>query len=253
MSAAGSASRALGRLLRRLLLLAVSLVLLSIGLVIVLRWVNPPTSAFIVEARWQSWFDKDPQPWQLRQDWRDLTALSPQAAIAVVASEDQKFPTHAGFDLQQIRIALDEAERGGRVRGASTISQQVAKNLFLWSGQNLLRKGLEAYFTVLIEALWPKQRILEVYLNYAQFGRGIYGVQAASKVFFHHDAATLQPAEAALLAAVLPNPLRLRVDAPSAYVRRRRDEIVAQMQALGGPAWLRGVLPPAQAAAGKRR
>ena len=253
MSAAGSASRALGRLLRRLLLLAVSLVLLSIGLVIVLRWVNPPTSAFIVEARWQSWFDKDPQPWQLRQDWRDLTALSPQAAIAVVASEDQKFPTHAGFDLQQIRIAMDEAERGGRVRGASTISQQVAKNLFLWSGQNLLRKGLEAYFTVLIEALWPKQRILEVYLNYAQFGRGIYGVQAASKVFFHHDAATLQPAEAALLAAVLPNPLRLRVDAPSAYVRRRRDEIVAQMQALGGPAWLRGVLPPAQAAAGKRR
>ena len=253
MSAAGSASRALGRLLRRLLLLAVSLVLLSIGLVIVLRWVNPPTSAFIVEARWQSWFDKDPRPWQLRQDWRDLTALSPQAAIAVVASEDQKFPTHAGFDLQQIRIAMDEAERGGRVRGASTISQQVAKNLFLWSGQNLLRKGLEAYFTVLIEALWPKQRILEVYLNYAQFGRGIYGVQAASKVFFHHDAATLQPAEAALLAAVLPNPLRLRVDAPSAYVRRRRDEIVAQMQALGGPAWLRGVLPPAQAAAGKRR
>ena len=253
MSAAGSASRALGRLRRRLLLLAVSLVLLSIGLVIVLRWVNPPTSAFIVEARWQSWFDKDPQPWQLRQDWRDLTALSPQAAIAVVASEDQKFPTHAGFDLQQIRIAMDEAERGGRVRGASTISQQVAKNLFLWSGQNLLRKGLEAYFTVLIEALWPKQRILEVYLNYAQFGRGIYGVQAASKVFFHHDAATLQPAEAALLAAVLPNPLRLRVDAPSAYVRRRRDEIVAQMQALGGPAWLRGVLPPAQAAAGKRR
>ncbi len=253
MSAAGSASRALGRLLRRLLLLAVSLVLLSIGLVIVLRWVNPPTSAFIVEARWQSWFDKDPQPWQLRQDWRDLTALSPQAAIAVVASEDQKFPTHAGFDLQQIRIAMDEAERGGRVRGASTISQQVAKNLFLWSGQNLLRKGLEAYFTVLIEALWPKQRILEVYLNYAQFGRGIYGVQAASKVFFHHDAATLQPAEAALLAAVLPNPLRLRADAPSAYVRRRRDEIVAQMQALGGPAWLRGVLPPAQAAAGKRR
>ena len=253
MSAAGSASRALGRLLRRLLLLAVSLVLLSIGLVIVLRWVNPPTSAFIVEARWQSWFDKDPQPWQLRQDWRDLTALSPQAAIAVVASEDQKFPTHAGFDLQQIRIAMDEAERGGRVRGASTISQQVAKNLFLWSGQNLLRKGLEAYFTVLIEALWPKQRILEVYLNYAQFGRGIYGVQAASKVFFHHDAATLQPAEAALLAAVLPNPLLLRADAPSAYVRRRRDEIVAQMQALGGPAWLRGVLPPAQAAAGKRR
>ncbi len=253
MSAAGSASRALGRLLRRLLLLAVSLVLLSIGLVIVLRWVNPPTSAFIVEARWQSWFDKDPRPWQLRQDWRDLAAISPQAAIAVVASEDQKFPTHAGFDLQQIRIAMDEAERGGRVRGASTISQQVAKNLFLWSGQNLLRKGLEAYFTVLIEALWPKQRILEVYLNYAQFGRGIYGVQAASKVFFHHDAATLQPAEAALLAAVLPNPLRLRVDAPSAYVRRRRDEIVAQMQALGGPAWLRGVLPPAQAAAGKRR
>jgi monofunctional biosynthetic peptidoglycan transglycosylase len=259
MRAAGSAKLGLRRLLRRWLLrrllpLALTIVLLSIALVFMLRWVNPPTSAFMVEARWQSWFDKDPRPWQLRQDWRDLAAISPQAAIAVVASEDQKFPTHSGFDLQQIRIALDEADRGGRARGASTISQQVAKNLFLWSGQNLLRKGLEAYFTVLIEALWPKQRILEVYLNYAQFGRGIYGVQAASKLFFHHDAATLQAAEAALLAAVLPNPLRLRVDAPSAYVRRRRDEIVAQMQALGGPAWLRGVLPqPAPAATGKRR
>jgi len=259
MSAAGSAKMGLRRLLRRWLLrrlmpLALTIVLLSLALVFMLRWVNPPTSAFIVEARWQSWFDKPAQPWQLRQDWRDLAAISPQAAIAVVASEDQKFTTHSGFDLQQIRIALDEADRGGRARGASTISQQVAKNLFLWSGQNMVRKGLEAYFTVLIETLWTKQRILEVYLNYAQFGRGIYGVQAASKVFFHHDAATLQPAEAALLAAVLPNPLRLRVDAPSAYVRRRRDEIVVQMQALGGPAWLRGVLPqPAPAAAGKRR
>ena len=243
MGAAGSAVRALRRLLRRLLLTALSLVLLSIALVLLLRWVNPPTTAFILEARWQSWFDKDRRPWQLHQSWRDIVAISPQAAIAVVASEDQKFPTHAGFDLQQIRLAMDEAERGGRVRGASTISQQVAKNLFLWSGPNLLRKGLEAWFTVLLEGLWPKQRILEVYLNVAQFGRGIYGVPAASQVFFHHEAATLQPGEAALLAAVLPNPLRLKVDAPSAYVRRRRDEILLQMQALGGPAWLHEVLP----------
>lgn len=243
MSAAGSAIRALRRLLRRLLLLALTLILLSGALVLLLRWVNPPTTAFIIEARWQSWFDPDRRPWQLHQSWRDLSEISPQAAIAVVASEDQKFPTHAGFDLQQIRSALDEAERGGRVRGASTISQQVAKNLFLWSGPNLLRKGLEVYFTVLLETLWPKRRILEVYLNFAQFGRGIYGVPAAAQIFFGHDAARLQADEAALLAAVLPNPIRLKADAPSAYVRRRRDEIVAQMQALGGPAWLRDVLP----------
>jgi monofunctional biosynthetic peptidoglycan transglycosylase len=125
-----------------------------------------------------------------------------------------------------------------RTRGASTISQQVAKNLFLWSGRSYLRKGLEAGFTVLIEWLWPKERILEVYLNIAQFGRGTYGVEAAAQRYFHKPARRLRRAEGALLAAVLPNPVRLRVEAPSAYVRSRQEWIMGQMADLGGTAYL---------------
>jgi monofunctional biosynthetic peptidoglycan transglycosylase len=234
----------LGRLLRWTLLAALVFVLLSAGAVLALRYVNPPTSAFMIEAQLQAWFGDDPQPFHLRQEWRDLRDISPQAAIAVVASEDQQFPLHAGFDHDQIRKAMMDAERGRRARGASTISQQTAKNLFLWSDHSFVRKGLEAWFTVLMETLWPKRRIIEIYLNFAQFGRGIYGVQAASRHFFRHDARTLSSSEAALLAAVLPNPVRLKVDAPSRYVQGRRAEIQGQMQSLGGPYWLREVLPP---------
>ena len=134
--------------------------------------------------------------------------------------------------------ALADRERGRRVRGASTISQQVAKNLFLWRGQSWFRKGIEAGITVLIETAWSKQRILEVYLNIAEFGRGTYGVQAASQRFFRKDAARLTQAEAALLAAVLPAPTRFRADAPSSYVRRRQAWIQRQMNALGGTSYL---------------
>ena len=134
--------------------------------------------------------------------------------------------------------ALEDRERGRRVRGASTISQQVAKNLFLWPGQSWFRKGLEAGVTVLIELAWPKRRILEVYLNVAEFGRGTWGVQAASRRFFRKDASRLTPAEAALLAAVLPSPRRYRADAPGPYVRKRQAWIQRQMTALGGPAYL---------------
>ncbi len=235
--------RFLGRLLRWTLLAALVLVLLCTASVLALRYVNPPTSAFIIEAQLQEWFGDDPTPYHLRQEWRDITQISPQVAIAVVASEDQQFPFHSGFDLGQIKKAMAEAERGQRARGASTITQQVAKNLFLWSGHSYLRKALEAGFTVLMEWLWPKQRILEVYLNIAQFGRGIYGVQAASRAYFRHDARTLSAGEAALLAAVLPNPIKLRADAPSRYLLGRRAEILGQMQALGGHAWLKDVLP----------
>lgn len=153
--------------------------------------------------------------------------------LAVIASEDQKFPEHEGFDFESINQALEDRERGRRVRGASTISQQVAKNMFLWPRQSWFRKGLEAYFTLLIEVLWPKQRILEVYLNIAEFGKGIYGVGAASQVFFGKPAAQLNSYDAALLAAVLPSPRRMRVNAPSPYVRSRQEWIVAQMQRMG--------------------
>jgi len=133
------------------------------------------------------------------------------------------------------------SEHGKRLRGASTISQQVAKNLFLWPGHSFVRKGLEAYFTVLIETLWPKERILEMYLNIAQFGDGIYGVQAAAERFWHQPALRLSSAEAAALAAVLPNPLRLHAERPSRYVLERRDRILTQMRELGGAAYLRAV------------
>jgi monofunctional biosynthetic peptidoglycan transglycosylase len=162
----------------------------------------------------------------------------------VIASEDQKFPYHWGFDFDEIQNAIDESEDGRRSRGASTLSQQVAKNLFLWRGHSYLRKGLEAYFTLLIEWLWPKERILEVYLNIAEFGRGIYGVGAASPYYFHVAPARINRYQAALLAAVLPSPRRFRVEAPSNYVLRRRDWIVDQMEGLGGTSYLTELRDP---------
>jgi monofunctional biosynthetic peptidoglycan transglycosylase len=226
------------RLLRYAALAVAAALLLSVLAVATLRWVNPRTSAFMIDARVASWFDGDPRPFRLRHEWRDYDHISRQLALAVVASEDQRFLEHHGFDFTQIQKAMDEADRGGRMRGASTISQQVAKNLFLWSGHSWVRKGLEAWFTVLIEALWSKRRILEVYLNTAEFGRGVYGAEAAAQTFFHKPAARLDQAEAALLAAALPNPLRLRVQAPGRYVQRRQLEIEQQMDSLGGTYYL---------------
>ena len=223
----------------RVLALAIgAALLLSVLAVLALRFVPPVTTAFIVEARVASWFDHDPRPWKLQRQWRNLDAISPQLQLAVIASEDQRFPEHDGFDFEQIQKSLDAAERTGRTRGASTISQQVAKNLYLWGGRSWVRKGLEAWFTVLIEWLWPKHRILEMYLNIAEFGRGIYGAEAAAQVFYHKPAARLTPPDAARMAAVLPNPQRLRIDAPSRYVLRRQAQIEAQMRALGGTDYL---------------
>jgi monofunctional biosynthetic peptidoglycan transglycosylase len=169
-----------------------------------------------------------------RRRWVEWSDISPQIKVAVIAAEDQTFPTHHGFDLDSINEALEDRENGRRVRGASTISQQVAKNLFLWPGQSWVRKGLEAYFTVLIETLWPKRRILEVYLNIAEFGRGVFGVGAASEVYFGKRASQLNAPDAALLAAVLPSPKRMRVASPSPYVRSRQEWILRQMGGLGG-------------------
>jgi len=225
------------RLLRGLAWLLAGGFILTFLLVGALRWLDPPTSAFIVRDRIAAWSEGE-KGYIYRHRWLDFRAISPQIKVAVIASEDQTFPDHNGFDLKQINNALEEREQGRRVRGASTISQQVAKNLFLWPGQSWVRKGLEAYFTVLIELLWPKQRILEVYLNVAEFGKGVFGVGAASEVFFRKPAANLNTYDAALLAAVLPNPKRLRVNAPSAYVRARQDWIVGQMRGLGGTSLL---------------
>lgn len=225
------------RLLRGALLLVVAWTAVTIASVVALRWIDPPTTAFILRSRVVELFAQTPG-YQYSREWRDWDRISKNAALAVVAAEDQKFPVHRGFDFKQIDKALEDRERGRRVRGASTITQQVAKNLFLWPGQSWFRKGLEAGITVLIELTWPKQRILEVYLNVAEFGRGTWGVQAASRRYFRKDAARLTRAEAALLAAVLPSPKRLRADAPSNYVRRRQAWIQRQMASLGGTAYV---------------
>jgi monofunctional biosynthetic peptidoglycan transglycosylase len=229
-----------GWLLKWLAIAAMAWLLLTVTPVLLLRWLRPLTSAFMLEARAQAWSAQD-GTYHTDFRWVSLEQISPYAAVAVIASEDQQFPFHAGFDFDSIREAVRESERGKRLRGASTISQQVAKNLFLWNGRSFVRKALEAYFTVLIEALWPKERILEMYLNIAQFGSGIYGVQAAAHRFWHTPALQLSSSEAALLAAVLPNPLRLHAERPSRYLLQRRDWILGQMRGLGGAAYLRAL------------
>jgi monofunctional biosynthetic peptidoglycan transglycosylase len=227
-------------LLRWLSLALLTWLVLSTTSVALLRWVHPLRSAFMVEAEVAAWRAQN-HAYRTDFQWVSLEQISPHAALAVIASEDQQFPFHAGFDFNSIREAVRASEHGKRLRGASTISQQVAKNLFLWNGHSFLRKGLEAYFTVLIEALWPKERILEMYLNVAQFGDGVYGVEAAARRFWHKRALRLSPEEAAVLAAVLPNPRLMHADRPSRYVLQRRDEILAQMRALGGDAYLRAL------------
>jgi monofunctional biosynthetic peptidoglycan transglycosylase len=208
--------------------------------VLLLRWLNPVTSAFMLEARLAALRAGDAR-YRTDYRWVSLERISPQAAIAVIASEDQTFPYNYGFDFKSIRSAVRAAEHGARLRGASTISQQVARNLFLWPGRSWVRKGIEAYLTVLLEALWPKERILEVYLNVAQFGRGIYGVEAAARRFYHEPAARLNAPQAALLAAVLPDPVHWHVDRPSRFVAWKQRWILTQMRNLGGTAYLREV------------
>lgn len=225
------------KILRKLVLAFVAVTVIPVAL---LRWVPPPTSSFMLRAQVLAVIEGK-SGFKLRYRWTPWDHISPYAKVAVIAAEDQLFNQHYGFDLNAISQAWKHNQQGKHVRGASTISQQVAKNLFLYPGQNYFRKALEAYFTALIELMWPKRRILEIYLNIAQFGEGIYGVSAASETFFAKSALKLNPNEAALLAAVLPNPVRLRVDKPSAYVVHRRLWILRQMRQLGGKDYLRNV------------
>ena len=219
-----------------LLNLVVLMVLLGVVLVLPWRWIAPPTTAFIVRAQ----IDADQAGGaRVYQRWLSWKEISPHLAIAVVAAEDQKFPSHHGFDFESISKAV--RDRFSRPRGASTISQQVAKNLFLWRERSFFRKGLEAYLTVLIEGLWPKRRILEVYLNVAEFGPGVFGAGAASEVLLDKRAANLTPEDAALLAAVLPSPGRMSPSRPSDYVRKRAGEIQEEVRSLGGTRYLSGL------------
>ena len=227
------------RLGRWLVWLVAGWIAVTFALVLILRWVDPPASAFMMNARMTALVTGD-RTYRQRHQWVDYANISHYAPLAVIAAEDQRFPVHWGFDLKAIDDSI-RAHRDGkrkRLRGASTITQQVAKNLFLWKGKSYVRKGLEAYFTVLLETLWPKQRIIEVYLNVAEFGRGVYGVEAASRYYFGSSSRWLSADRAALLAAVLPNPRRFKVNAPSNYVRERQSWILSQMRGLGGRSYL---------------
>lgn len=209
----------------------------SVLQVAVLRFVDPPLSTVMLWRYGEALGAAD-WDYRLQYQWRDLEQMAPSLPISLVAAEDQRFPQHNGFDLKAIEKARDHNARGGRLRGASTISQQVAKNLFLWQGRSWVRKGLEVWYTLLIETLWPKSRILEMYANIAEFGDGIYGAQAAARQYWNKDAARLTPAESAKLAAVLPAPRRYNAAKPGPYVQRRAAWIQRQARQLGGAGYL---------------
>ncbi len=208
----------------------------SFVLVLVLRWVPPPGTALMIERKIESWVDGEPI--DLQRTWQPWNRISDNLKIAVIAGEDQKFAEHWGFDINAIQAAILHNERGGSIRGASTLSQQVAKNLFLWSGRSYPRKALEAWFTVLIELLWSKERILEVYLNSVEWDEGVFGAQAAAQHHFGINASALSTQQASYLAAVLPNPRQWSASHPSSYVSRRAGWIRQQMRQLGGDGYL---------------
>ena len=222
----------LWRILKGLFWTGVACLVLSILPVLVFRFSPVPVSGLMVQRRIEAW--SDAKPYASRHRWVPLEEISPNLGAAVIAAEDQNFTEHFGFDWQAIEKAVQHNEHSRRKRGASTLSQQTAKNLFLWNSRSWVRKGFEAWFTLLIEADWPKRRILEVYLNIVEFGDGIYGAEAAARTYFGKPAARLSASEAALLAAVLPNPRKFHANAPSEYIRGRQAWILNQMRQLGG-------------------
>ncbi len=211
----------------------------SFGYVIVLKYV-PVLITPLVVSRWIDTFGTDESS-HVYKKWRSYDEISQEAALAVVASEDQAFPTHWGFDFDEIQDAIKENQYRKRPRGASTISQQVAKNVFLWTGRSYVRKALEVYFTTLIELIWGKKRILEVYLNVAETGPMTFGVEAAAERYYGHSAASLSRSEAARIAAVLPNPRLFSIKNPSNYIQRRTRQISRQMRYLGGQKYIRNL------------
>lgn len=213
------------------------LLLLSLLPVLLLRWVPVPGSMLMAE-RWLEARQHQPEL-RLQQEWLPYRKIPDNIKMAVIAAEDQRFSSHYGFDLQAIQAAIEHNQRGGSLRGASTLSQQVAKNLFLWSDRSWLRKGLEVWFTAAIEALWPKQRILEVYLNIVEWDQGVFGIEAAAQQHFGISARYLSDQQAAQLAAVLPNPRNWSAANPPAQAWQRSNWIRRQARQLGGSHYLR--------------
>ncbi|MBL7721418.1 MAG: monofunctional biosynthetic peptidoglycan transglycosylase [Chitinophagaceae bacterium] len=190
--------------------------------IILLKWINPP----ITMTQLVSWVSGH----GLKRDYVGNSSMSPNAKLAVIAAEDQLFPDHSGFDWKSIKKAMKYNERKpGRIRGASTISQQVAKNVFLWQGRSWIRKGLEVYFTFMIELIWGKKRILELYLNVVEMGEGVFGIEMAARKYFNKSAKSLTKQEAAMIAACLPNPKRYTVKPLSSYVSSRSQFVMRQM------------------------
>jgi len=201
--------------------------ILSTGSVLVFKFVPVYVTPLMIIRIFEQ--KKEDKPVRLEHKWVPLEEISRHLPQAVVASEDNLFLQHSGFDFQQIRLAREEAKKGKRVRGASTISQQTAKNVFLWNGGGWFRKGLEAYFTVLIETIWGKKRIMEVYLNVIEMGDGIYGAEKVAQLHFNKPAAKLTRAESATIAATLPNPRRFNSAKPSSYIQKRKNQILSLM------------------------
>ncbi|HLR26612.1 MAG TPA: monofunctional biosynthetic peptidoglycan transglycosylase [Fodinibius sp.] len=213
------------------------LILLSVLMVLSLRWINPQTSSFMLQRNAAAWWNGE-ENFELYYRWSDWEEINSSIKVAAIASEDQAFADHWGIDFSSINKALEEYQRGEDLRGASTITQQTAKNLFLWPGQSYIRKGIEAYFALLMEFLWPKERILEVYLNIAEFGDGIYGVQAAGARYFNATPAQLSRSQSALMVTALPAPKRYNLARPSGYMIQRRNWVLRYMNLLGNSAYL---------------
>lgn len=213
-----------------------SFLAVSLLSVLLLKWVPVYCTPLMVIRSVEYISDKT---FKSYKTWKPLEKISPNMQMAVMASEDTRFLEHRGFDWVEIDNALDAGKKGKRMRGASTISQQTAKNVFLFPSRSWVRKGFEAYFTLGIELIWGKRRILEVYLNVAEMGRGIYGAEAAANQFFQKSAQKLTPRESSLIAAALPNPLKRRANSPSAYLSSRASDIQAMMGMIEVPEWLK--------------
>jgi monofunctional biosynthetic peptidoglycan transglycosylase len=221
--------KSLGWCLRLCLKLMFLLVLLTVAQVAILRYMNPPFTAGMIWVQIKNKFstkqDIVPQYY-----WRPLKDISPSLIKAVLAGEDQRFMLHHGFDFTEMNKAVEDIRLGKRIRGASTITMQVARSIFLWPGRSLFKKGLEAYYTFLMEIFLTKMRILELYLNVVDWGTGVVGAEAASQKYFHRSAADIDPSQAAGMAAILPNPHKWSPINPSKYVRERRDKIIEDME-----------------------
>lgn len=221
----------IGRILKVLWRICLAFFLVSIISVVIFRWVPVPITPLMIIRNIEQMGDG--KGVMMEHDWVPLEEISPKLQLAVVCSEDQNYLKHFGFDLGAIKKAMKENEEGKRFRGGSTITQQTAKNVFLWQGRSYLRKAFEAWFTLLIEIFWSKERIMEVYLNSIEMGPGVYGAEAASQHWFHKPAKKLTKDEAAAIAAILPNPIRLKANPASSYVSNRKAWIKQQMNFWG--------------------